>query len=262
MVKRKLLIQRFALLLFTFYGVNTAAQTDKNNYDYVMNPGAGQSSELFLGGSVGASLPVDDYARAGLSQPNPGYMTTGYALNLELEWFGKYNIGVFASGMYNSNRVRTDAFTEMLHYVNRPLTIEPAVAGDSYEISFFTGLAIRQTVKEKLDIIAKFGAGLSYSRYPGLSFGAINAQGDEFRINRLAHENENYTAIGELKFAYTVAYRTKVFFAARYHTGRFEHKNITLRTTHVRSGNQFTDNIDETKNLKVVHIAAGISFRL
>lgn len=252
----------FSLLLFLVYGIAANAQEDKNDYDYVMQPGVGQGAELFISGSFAASLPVDDYARAGLSQPNPGYMTTGYALNLELEWFGKYNIGVFASGMYNSNKVRTDAFTEMLRYVNRPLTIGPAGADDSYEISFFTGLAIRQTVKEKLDVIAKFGAGLSYSKYPGLTFPVTNAAGDEFRVNRLAHENENYTAIGELKLAYTISYRTKVFIAARYHTGRFEHENITLRTTQVRTGNQLSESIDETKNLKVVHIAAGLSFAL
>lgn len=247
------------MLLFAGF---VKAQENKNDYDYVMQSGLGQGAELFLGGSFGASLPVDDYARAGLSQPNPGYMSTGYALNLELEWFGKYNIGVFATGMYNTNKVRTDAFTEMLQFVNRPLQVGDATAGDSYEISFFTGLAIRQTVKEKLDVIAKFGVGLSYSQFPALTFPVINDQGDEFRINRLAHNNENYTALVELKMAYSVNFRTKIFIVSRYHTGRFEHKNITLRTTQVRTGNQLTNSIDETKNLKIAQIALGISFAL
>lgn len=235
---------------------------EQTDYNYTRPPGAGQGSEMFLGGSIGASFPVDDYARAGLSQPNPGYMSTGYALNLELEWFGKYDVGFFAAGMYNANTLRTDAFTEMLQVVNDPLQVGDAVAGESYEVSFFTGLAIRQTIKEKWNVIAKFGAGLSYSHYPAVLFPVTNSLGDEFRVERLENNVENYTALGELKLAYSFNYRTKIFINSRYHTGRFEHQNITLRTTQVRTGNQVTSTIDETKNLKIVQLAAGISFAL
>ncbi len=259
----KLFIQPNLIFTAAFMLISIYCRCQQNNdYDYVVDRDGGGKTEFLLNGSVGVSLPVEDYARAGLSQPNPGYMTTGYALNLELEWFGKYNVGTFMGLLYNNNRLRSGAFTEMLRTVNDPLEIGDVIAGNAYEVSFIAGIAIRQNMGQRWDITAKFGAGLTYSRFPGLAFSAHNSAGDEFRINRIAHENENFTAIGELKPAYSIGARTKVFAAIRYHTGRFEHNNVSLRTTQVRTGNQITNQIDEVKNLKVVHVALGLSFTL